>query len=148
MNKTAPFIGFLLIVATSACSSTVDTPQAVESVRMEQDDINLAGLSTASSTMQADFGDLVEVSVDVVQEGDLYAHCGVPTVRDTFGNVMAELSPIIHEPGQRTSYSYSFIASAKGTYTVELDNRECDVRQTTASATVDWKVSKSGVSSP
>lgn len=145
MTKRMLFLGILIALASLACSSSDDAPLDETSVRTEQDQVNLAGISTASSTMQADFGELVEVSIDVAQERDLFAQCGVPTVRDTFGNFMAELSPIIHEPGQRASYSYSFIAPASGTYTIELDNRECDVRQTTASATVNWRISKSGL---
>jgi endonuclease YncB( thermonuclease family) len=145
VKKGALLTGFLLVVVSAACSSAADSPQAEESVRIEQDNIKLAGISTALSTTQADFGDLVEVSIEVVQEGDLFAHCGVPAVKDTFGNFIAELSPIIHEPGQRATYSYSFIVPANGAYNVELDNRECDERQTTASATVTWNVSKSGL---
>ena len=97
-------------------------------------------LSVARSSVAIETGNRVEVAVDVRQQGDEYAQCARPSVMDTYGNLVTMLSPHAATPGAGASYKYAFVAPAAGQYTVELDNRECNVRRTPSSAVVAWTV--------
>jgi len=106
----------------------------------QRDEFDLASSSAQHSFKRIDLGSRVEVAVIVQQQGDEYALCAKPTVKDAFGNVLATLSPVALTPGATAAYKFAFYAAAEGRYSVELNNRECSVRQTAARATVNWIV--------
>ena len=109
-----------------------------------EESIDLSSLadfpSVGRSSAHAEIGSRVEVTIGIIQEGNMYARCGEPSVKDSFGNVMAVLSPVEEKPGEMALYKYAFYAPVEGTYTVELDNFECAVGLTSAEATVKWIV--------
>ena len=115
-------------------------PKAISTPVSVQNQLNLSDKSVHRLTVQAKVGDRIDVVVDIRQQGDEYARCGQPTVRDVFGNVLAILSPKTETPGVGASYQYAFFAASNGQYTLELNNRECNVRETPAEATVTWTV--------
>ncbi|MBI4298835.1 MAG: hypothetical protein HY666_03655 [Chloroflexi bacterium] len=107
---------------------------------MHTESIDLADLWLGVSTAPVEEGDRVDVVVSIRQRGDESARCGRPNVKDAFGNVLVTLSPYENQPGVGATYRYAFYAAAAGLYSVELDNKECDIRRTIAAAVVTWTV--------
>ncbi len=145
------FKGLAVSAAVIACAgllacdeaASLQTPTATP--RSEQSTIDLTGAEVGRSSILAEEAELVNVKIEVIQQGDEYAMCGSPTLLDSFGNSVAVLSAVDYVPGVRATYYYAFYATSKGEYTVLLDNRECLVRQTAAEALVVWTVKPSGL---
>ena len=129
----------ILIALVTACVSPTPTP-TVQEFRETRDHVILTDRPIAQSVLTVRHDDRVEVEVSIKQRGDLWASCGPPSVKDTFGNTLAKLSPVTLEAGVEAVYKFSFFAASNGTYAVEFDNRECDIRETPAEADVTWRV--------
>ena len=131
MPKLAFSVAILSICALG-CGSD---PQVSEQV------VDLSNRSHATTGMTLEVGNQTNVSVVIRQEGnDMYAICGHPSVHDPFGNVLMTMAPSNVKPGREATYQFALNAASTGRYTVEFDNRECDVRITPAEATVQWTV--------
>jgi len=124
------------IEAMVAFPTATPTPTPI----VHEQQIDLTNRTSARSSVHAELGNRVEVSIEVRQKGDPWGRCGEPVARDAFGNVMAALSPVDNEPGEWALYKYAFYAPVTGLYSVELQNEECDIRETSATATVRWTV--------
>ena len=106
----------------------------------KSEEVDLSGGSNTDSTIHADTGNRLEVTIQIAQEGDEWAICGRPVVKDTFGNILVVLSPQDVTPGVRASYGYAFIAPAAAQYVVGFDNLECSIRLTPARALVTGSI--------
>jgi hypothetical protein len=123
---------FVISAAALACGS--DQPFT------KTEEVDLSGQSNVGSAIQAETGSRLEVVIQIEQEGDEWAICGRPAVKDVFGNLLAVLSARGVTPGVRSSYQYAFYSPAAGQYAVQFDMRECNIRLTPARATVIWTV--------
>ena len=118
---------------------SVTGTEALEKLDTKTEEVDLK-VSSAASAINADTGNRLEVTVQIAQDGDEYVVCGQPAVMDPFGNLLQVLYPRDLVPGIRASYQYAFIAPTAGQYVVAFDNRECNVRLTSAMATVTWTI--------
>ena len=94
VRVTLAFLVLLLL----AWEPPAQQPEAKPTPVTTQEYIDLyeQDLSHARSTVPVEVGDLVHLTVEVVAEtdSDYGDRCAEPTVKDSFGNVMAVLSPM------------------------------------------------------
>ena len=139
---------FFSVIALSGCTTSVPSAEDVKRTQgIEQSrEVSLDGKSLESVVIQAVTDDLVQVTVQVIQDEDLYRICGIPTIRDPFGNSIATLVARPEEPSEPDTLSYSFrfafFATSDGLYEVELENQECAVALMSASARVSWVIKR------
>ena len=135
-------------INASACGSISDSSSepitsATRSLPAEQFD--LLEVTFPNSSVRLNVGARAEVTVEVRQQRDEELICGLPFLKDPFGNVLGTLQP--HQESPKTSpqqYSYhsrfAFYAAANGDYSLEFENRECTLAALPATATVKWLI--------
>jgi len=115
-------------------STPVPTPTPIRYI----DQVDLSTQDEPRLTMRMDDGAKYSITLFIDQDED-QARCGKPRMLDSFGNVIAVLTPIDPTP-TRTEYRYADTAQADGRYSVVFDNLECNVRLTGAVATIEWRI--------
>ena len=111
---------------------------------------NLLEVTFPNSSVKLNVGARAEVTVEVRQQRDEELICGLPFLKDSFGNVIGTLRP--RQESQKASpleYVYhsrfAFYAAASGDYSLEFENRECTLSALPATATVKWVIEDPGL---
>ena len=135
-------------ISASACGSISDSSSepitsATRSLPAEQFDLLEVTFPNSSVTLTV--GARAEVTVEVRQQRDEELICGLPFLKDPFGNVLGTLQPRQESPKtspQQYSYHsrFAFYAAANGDYSLEFENRECTLAALPATATVKWLI--------
>ena len=135
-------------ISASACGSISDSSSepitsATRSLPAEQFD--LLEVTFPNSSVRLNVGARTEVTVEVRQQRDEELICGLPFLKDPFGNVLGTLQPRQESPKtspQQYSYHsrFAFYAAANGDYSLEFENRECTLAALPATATVKWLI--------
>ena len=135
-------------INASACGSINDSSSepitsATRSLPAEQFD--LLEVTFPNSSVRLNVGARAEVTVEVRQQRDEELICGLPFLKDPFGNVLGTLQPRQESPKtspQQYSYHsrFAFYAAANGDYSLEFENRECTLAALPATATVKWLI--------
>ena len=134
-----------LTAASLACSSSQATTEV--EVRSHSEVIDLTRFPEGgTSSVDVDIGNRVEVTIDVRQPDDQFRSCAEPSVKDSFGNTLAALTPIDATRGlsgrlsMGVQYRFALYAAAGGRYSVGLDNLQCSLGELPSEATVTWTV--------
>ena len=135
-------------ISTSACGSISDSsyePITSTTRNLPAEQFDLLEVTFPNSSVTLNVGARAEVTVEVRQQKDEQLICGLPLLKDPFGNVLAALQP--RQESQKTSpqqYLYhsrfAFYAAASGDYSLEFENRECTLAALPATATVKWLI--------
>jgi hypothetical protein len=100
--------------------------------------LDLASTPSARSQIPLQAEAAYSLRVVVQQQDDPWVQCGNPRVVDSFGNQVAELSPI--EPSSTgAEYGYAAVVGASGYHAVTFDAQECNTRGTGSEAIVIWR---------
>ena len=137
----------LLALSLAACGQTNSPrgPNDFKVRRLPPEQFDLLESAFHKSAVTLALGERVEMVVEVQQQKDDYRICGVPIVRDPFGNALQTLA--LRQNTEReteTEYVYesglAFFPAIDGEYAVEFENRECLLGIVPATATVRWTV--------
>lgn len=137
----------LLALGVLACGrvDSLEGPDGFKVRRLPPERFDLLESAFLKSTVTLALGDRVEMAVEVQQQRDDQRICGVPIVRDPFGNTLQTLA-LKQNTNRETDTDYvyesglAFFPPINGEYTVEFDNRVCLSASVPATATVRWTV--------